>query len=259
MTEVLPIPSQPDGSFFNPFPLRRTASQSSLFLHQKTSYPTRSSEQKPTGGFENRFSSSLPSSAPSSPRITHFEHSAETSYTSTPSSLLSLDDEHSTEDDEEGQDDIAFPDYDDEKNLRQGSCLHVELDTDSESESESVSEAILTPPSSRPDTRLFLVNSGSSARPLRPKVVHETNSTEDDTAAKREPTSHVDYLSHSWAEEDIWASWRYIISNRKVFGNSMRLENAAWRSWTKSKYHFATIEPGQLNWYADPPPFFCFG
>lgn len=250
MTEVLPIPTHPDGSFFDTTPLRRTSSHTSLFLHSTTSYPTPSSALKPkypSSGFDNRVSTSLPSSAPSSPRLNQFGLSAQPSYTSTPSSILSLDDQCSTEDDEEEEEeDIIFPDYDDEKDFQQGSCLHLELELES--------ETVPTLPPLCPDTCPLSENTSSSAKPLRTKAVYEISSTEDDTAARREPTAHVDYLSHSWAEEDIWASWRYIISKRKVFGNSIRLENAVWRSWTKSKYQFTTIAPGQLNWYADPSP-----
>lgn len=262
MTEVLSIQPQPDGSFFNSNPLRRTSSQSSLFLHNPTSYSTSSSGLKPKltpSGFGNRFSTSLTSSAPSSPRISTLEHSAQPSYSSTPSSILSLDDQCSTEDDdeeEEGEEageeegeDMLFPDYDDEKNLHQGSCLHVDLELDSDSDSDS--EPVSALPRLRHDICPLSVKSRSSARLSRPKAIYETSSTEDDTAVRREPTAHVDYLSHIWAEEDIWASWRYIISKRKVFDNSIRLENAVWRSWTKSKYQFTTIAPGQLNWYAD--------
>lgn len=255
MTEILSIPTQPNGPFFNSNPLRRTSSQSSLFLHNTTSYPTSSSglKQKLTpSGFENRFSTSLTSSARSSPRINPFEHSTQPSYSSTPSSILSLDDQCSTEDDEEEEEeqeeeqDILFPDYDDDKNLHQGSCLHIDLELDSDSDSGSGSIPALPP--LRHDICPLSVKSRSSARLSRPKAIYETSSTEDDTAVRREPTAHVDYLSHIWAEEDIWASWRYIISKRKVFENSMRLENAVWRSWTKSKYQYTTIAPGQLNW-----------
>lgn len=266
MTEVLSIPTRREGSFFNPNPLRRTSSQSSLFSHHPTSYPTPSSTLKPrlsSSGFENRFSTSLPSSAPSSPRINPFEHSVQPSYTSTPSSILSLDDQCSTEDDEEEEDDedIAFPDYDDEKNLHQSSCPPLELALEPESESESDSDSDSAPALSplRHDTCPLSVNSRFSVKPSRLEAVYETSSTEDDTAVRREPTAHVDYLSHSWAEEDLWASWRYITSKRKVFTNSMRLENAVWRSWTKSKYQFTTIAPGQVNWYADPSLRLWFG
>lgn len=70
----------------------------------------------------------------------------------------------------------------------------------------------------------------------------------DDIAVRPEPTKHVDYLSHKWREEDVWSSWRHIVAKRKFYNNSPRLENASWRSWTKSKYQLRTILPEQLNW-----------
>jgi hypothetical protein len=39
----------------------------------------------------------------------------------------------------------------------------------------------------------------------------------DDTSIKQEPSQHVDYLSHDWREEDIWSSWRHILSQRKAY------------------------------------------
>lgn len=70
----------------------------------------------------------------------------------------------------------------------------------------------------------------------------------DDTAVRREPSRQVDYLSHDWREEDIWSSWRHIVSRRNVYGERSRLENASWRSWAKSKYRLKTVSPQTLNW-----------
>ncbi|KAF2397400.1 hypothetical protein EJ06DRAFT_481689 [Trichodelitschia bisporula] len=74
---------------------------------------------------------------------------------------------------------------------------------------------------------------------------------EDDTAIKVEPTRHVDYLSHEWREEDIWSSWRHVVSKRKLYGERSRLENAAWRTWTKQKNKLKTVSPHTLNWLKD--------
>jgi hypothetical protein len=73
--------------------------------------------------------------------------------------------------------------------------------------------------------------------------------TKDDTAASSSPRQNVDYLSYDWKKEDIWSSWRYIVSNRDQFGNSARLENASWRNWMKVKDNLKTISPDDLNWY----------
>ncbi|KAJ6150756.1 hypothetical protein N7470_007350 [Penicillium chermesinum] len=57
----------------------------------------------------------------------------------------------------------------------------------------------------------------------------------DDSSVEDEPSRHVDYLSHDWREEDIWASWRYVAARRNDYSNGPRLENASWRTWAKAK------------------------
>ncbi|CAK7269416.1 protein phosphatase regulator [Sporothrix epigloea] len=74
---------------------------------------------------------------------------------------------------------------------------------------------------------------------------------EDDTAVRAIPSRHVDYLSHNWKEEDIWESWKYIVSRRGDYSNSARLENASWRTWVKSKNKLKTVSPETLNWLKD--------
>lgn len=244
MTEVLSISSQPDGSgFFDTNPLRRTSSHTALFLHSPSSYARPSSVLKPNdppAGVESRMSASLPSSAPSSPRVNLFGLSAQPSYISTPSSSLSLDDQYSREDDDDDED-IVFPDYEDRRGVHDRAGLQREL------EPISIRSSFGTESEPPPPSPCI----SSPAKQSPPELSHQNSNTEDDTAVERVPTAHVDYLSHNWAEEDIWASWRYIVSKRKAYENSFRLENAVWRSWTKSKYQFKTIAPGQLNWYAD--------
>jgi hypothetical protein len=70
----------------------------------------------------------------------------------------------------------------------------------------------------------------------------------DDSVARSQPSRNVDYLSHDWKEEDIWSSWKLIVSQRKTYDNSVRLENASWRTWTKLKNKLKTISPECLNW-----------
>lgn len=70
----------------------------------------------------------------------------------------------------------------------------------------------------------------------------------DDTYVEEEPSRHVDYLSHEWREEDIWASWRYVTARRSTWNNGVRLENASWRTWAKAKHNLGTISPETLNW-----------
>jgi hypothetical protein len=71
---------------------------------------------------------------------------------------------------------------------------------------------------------------------------------EDDSAIRPQPSRLVDYLSHNWREEDIWASWRQLVSNRSAYHNGARLENVIWRSWMKKKNDLKTIDPAALNW-----------
>ena len=70
----------------------------------------------------------------------------------------------------------------------------------------------------------------------------------DDTSLEDEPSVHVDYLSHGWREEDIWSSWRYVVRKKNVYRNKVRLENASWRIWAKTKDNLGTISPESLDW-----------
>ncbi|KAH8783448.1 hypothetical protein F5883DRAFT_404230 [Diaporthe sp. PMI_573] len=71
---------------------------------------------------------------------------------------------------------------------------------------------------------------------------------EHDTAVRLQPSRHVDYLSHDWREDDIWSSWKYIVSKKGDYTNAARLENASWRSWMKVKNKLKTVSPETLNW-----------
>ncbi|KAF1989712.1 hypothetical protein K402DRAFT_326531 [Aulographum hederae CBS 113979] len=73
----------------------------------------------------------------------------------------------------------------------------------------------------------------------------------DDTEIKQQPSRHVDYLSHDWREEDIWASWKHIVANRGTYGSRSRFENASWRTWAKQKNRLKTVSPETLNWLKD--------
>ena len=109
----------------------------------------------------------------------------------------------------------------------------------------------LEAPASPPTGDSYTVSSneleGSSvaSTPVSPDVVPKGF---DDIAVQQAPSHHVDYLSHNWREEDIWASWKYVTSNRSEYPNADRLENASWRTWMKSKNRLKTISPEKLNW-----------
>lgn len=87
--------------------------------------------------------------------------------------------------------------------------------------------------------------------PLVAEPPHVAVVPADDSVVRHEPSRHVDYLSHDWKEEDIWASWRYMVGKRKVYSNAARLENASWRTWAKSKFKLRTVSPETLNWLKD--------
>jgi hypothetical protein len=74
--------------------------------------------------------------------------------------------------------------------------------------------------------------------------------TMDDIALSPAPLRHVDYLSHDWLEEDIWATWKRLVSRRKAQNVARRLENASWRAWTKVRLNLKTVAPETFNWYA---------
>lgn len=236
MTEVLSISAQPDRSSFfgRPGPLSRSSSRTSFLLQNSSSYSTSSPNIKSfyaDGTYDHQLPPSLHSSAPSTPRFARPEYSNQPSYTSTPSSSLSLEEQCSTD-----EEDILFPSYDDESDYVE----ELGQDLESHTNSEPVGSVTTTPPASV----------GFLARPCHPDLPDRQLTAGDDTELRREPTRHVDYLSQNWKEEDIWSSWRHLVAKRRVYTNSPRLENALWRSWTKSKYRLKTVSPDKLNWYA---------
>ena len=96
------------------------------------------------------------------------------------------------------------------------------------------------------------VSKESDAKSNASEGSHTTRSCQaqaaDDTSIEEEPSRHVDYLSHEWREEDIWASWRYVTARRSDYSNGVRLENASWRTWAKFKHDLRTISPEALDW-----------
>lgn len=98
--------------------------------------------------------------------------------------------------------------------------------------------------------------SAATSRPGTPPLLDRA---EDDINVRPQPSRHVDYLSHNWREEDIWESWKLIVSKKGEYSNAARLENASWRTWMKSKNKLKTVSPETLNWYVPrlpPPPLF---
>lgn len=234
MTQVISI-SQAEGHTAFGSPLRRSSSQSSFLLQHPPSYPRHSpyfGPRESTFGYDARLPTSEPSSAPSSPRFIQPEFSRQPSYISTASSL-SLNDNACDEDDS------YFPIYDD--------CLDESQDV----------EPPASPNVPEPTT--------ASQPPLytsalsRSHLFDPNQTTGDDMAIRNEPSRHVDYLSHTWKEEDIWASWRHVAARKHLYSNGPRLENASWRTWAKSKYRLNTTSPETLNWMKDHDVTWLYG
>ncbi|KAI9740387.1 MAG: hypothetical protein M1834_004967 [Cirrosporium novae-zelandiae] len=236
MTAVLPVHSlgslfSTDGpDSFSRIPLRRSSSHSSFINSNPSSFlDTRTKPTSVHAEYVSRAYSSTPSTAPSSPRLSQ---SSQPSYTSTPTSSLSLDNGLGF-----GEDDIQFPSYND------GCYLDTSLDDDEDAPCNSPTE-ILT--EEKPGFRDPFDEPLSKQNSTPPLVL-----AGDDTLLEHEPTRHIDYLSHDWTEEEIWSSWRHVVSRRGVYTNSIRLENAAWRSWAKKKHTLGTIMAETLNWMKD--------
>ncbi|OCF38454.1 hypothetical protein I317_07773 [Kwoniella heveanensis CBS 569] len=75
----------------------------------------------------------------------------------------------------------------------------------------------------------------------------------------RLPSICVDYLSHDWSEEDVWASWRNMTRHKHEIANGVRLENASWRTWQKQRNNLKTISPETLNWLKDSDVTWLYG
>ncbi|KAI5927766.1 protein phosphatase type 1 complex subunit Hex2/Reg1 [Camillea tinctor] len=233
------LPSE-DGLFASSA-LRRSHSQPKFNPKQSQNFHTSSSSSRITDLFHDTYDqqpvhivpSSGLSSAPSSPRALHAE-SPDASYTSTPATSLSLDGQC--------EDDLRIHPED--------PVILSEFDSNSYF---GPLEDLEPPPSPRTGDSYTVsptehTASANTSRPGSPDLLEHA---EDDTAVKHHPTQHVDYLSHNWKEEDIWSSWRYVVSKRRDFSNGSRLENASWRTWMKAKYKLKTVSPETLNWLKD--------
>ncbi|KAK3362102.1 hypothetical protein B0T24DRAFT_104361 [Lasiosphaeria ovina] len=237
--------SSEENNYFSSSTLRRSHSQPK-FVAKRSGFHTSASASRIADLYPDSkaFGDSAPSSAPSSPRGIRVE-STDLSCSSTPATSFSLasDSDSDSDDDEDGhlgsviseEQDIILPQYDDVGYLN-NSAGDVE------------------PPSS-PQTGLSYSsspndqdNSNTTSRPGSPDVLERA---EDDIAIRAQPSRHVDYLSHNWREEDIWSSWKHIVSRRGDYSNSARLENASWRTWMKSKNKLSTVSPETLNWLKD--------
>ncbi|RMD44149.1 hypothetical protein DV735_g950, partial [Chaetothyriales sp. CBS 134920] len=185
--------------------------------------------------YGRQYAASAPSSTPSSPSLTYSSFSRGPSYASTPASVVSISNrpqfDYATADD-----DMNFPDFD---------------------PTPAVQKDPYAPPKEASDDSLTRLAPTLLHDPLDP--AKELDLSKDDQAVNPEPTRHVDYLSHDWREEDIWASWSYIVHRRKEINNSTRLENASWRTWVKTKHGLKTVSPESLNWLKDCDTTWLYG
>ncbi|KAK3945299.1 protein phosphatase type 1 complex subunit Hex2/Reg1 [Diplogelasinospora grovesii] len=229
--------SSEESSYFSSATLRRSHSQPK-FVTKQSGFHTSSSASRISDLYSSpparHFLDSTTSSAPSSPQATHAE-STDLSCTSTPATNSSLASDCDEEEENFGsvtsEDHIHLPCYDDVDYYKQA-------------------EGLESAPSSRADhSHLASPNdqdeSTGTSRPGSPEACERA---EDDISLRPQPSRHVDYLSHNWREEDIWSSWKLIVSRRGDYANAARLENASWRTWMKSKNKLSTVSPETLNW-----------
>lgn len=220
--------SPEESNYFSSSPFHRSHSQPKFITHQ-TSCLESPSKSKNSSGFNTIISPTNPASflAPSPPRTLHANSTAPL-YASTPTSNILF---NASQEDQDDEDQIVFPSYHDVGYY--GQIEDLELPTSSWA--------------GDPYT-VSLTSNSTSTNLSRQESPDPVEYAVDDTSVQTQPFRHVDYLSHSWKEEDIWSSWKHIVSQRKAYDNSARLENASWRTWTKVKNKLKTVSPESLNW-----------
>lgn len=234
--------SSDDNSYFVSSPMRRSHS-STGFGASKNFHTSTSHLSNPYPTARSYTTDSTPSSAPSSPRTIHAD-SNDFSCASTPATNLSI---ASDFDDalglaESPEDHYMFPSFSHEKLF-----IHPEIHPDDNLEpppSPRTGDSYTVSPADNEEDE----SSTETSVPDTPELGEQGEHAEDDTAVSTRPSRQVDYLSHEWREEDIWSSWRYVVTRRGEFPNSARLENASWRTWMKAKNNLKTISPESLNW-----------
>lgn len=85
------------------------------------------------------------------------------------------------------------------------------------------------------------VNGGT----VTPALLHDDIELND---VKNAPREHVDYLTHKWDVDEISKSWKYVVLRRSAVADSIRLENASWRTWAQTKNNLKMLPADQLNW-----------
>ncbi|GAA5878547.1 hypothetical protein JCM16303_002118 [Sporobolomyces ruberrimus] len=139
------------------------------------------------------------------------------------------------------------------------------LDPSSSSPSDS-SNATGSQPSTPTSSTSSNHSSHSSVVPAYPYNVAMAPSSfgggpvpDDSEITTRLPSICVDYLSHDWAEDDVWTSWKAMTRHKSEIANGVRLENASWRTWAKQRGKLKTISPETLNWLKDSDVTWLYG
>jgi hypothetical protein len=223
------LSSAEENSYFSSSPLRRSHSQPK-FGTKRSGFQTSSSASRISDLYNQpreTFGESIASSSPPSSIAIHPE-SSDMSCVSTPSSNFSVASDCSEVDHLES---VAATQAV-SRHYGGGYFDHVE-------DSETPSPHNGNTSSNENET------STTASRPDSPELIDRAT---DDIAIRVQPSRHVDYLSHNWREEDIWSSWKLIVSRRGDYANAARLENASWRTWMKSKNKLSTVSPDTLNW-----------
>ncbi|KAF4781815.1 protein phosphatase type 1 complex subunit Hex2/Reg1 [Colletotrichum scovillei] len=231
--------SSEENTYFSSSNLRRSHSQPK-FVTKQASFHSTPAPSHISDVFADAkvYPDSAPSSAPSSPRTIHAE-STDLSCSSTPASNVSIasDCDDTLELAVHANDHFVIPHYGESGYFDQVEDLEAPT-------SPRTGDSYTVSPVDN-DTE------GNTSRPNTPEFILDVEHAEDDTAVRAQPSRHVDYLSHNWKEEDIWSSWKFIVSRRSEYSNAARLENASWRTWMKAKNHLKTVSPETLNWLKD--------
>ncbi|KAJ1658884.1 protein phosphatase regulator [Dispira simplex] len=69
----------------------------------------------------------------------------------------------------------------------------------------------------------------------------------------------VDYLSHIWDLDDLAESWKVVTREKYSLMDGIRLENASWRVWAKTRNSLRTVRPESLNWCKDNDVTWLYG
>lgn len=226
----------PNFEFFAPTAIRRSNSRHKLAEASPSYAPATPTLSNHSPSASKGFPDSASSTPYSSPRTVHAECS-DLSFASTPATNLSIASDLETFATDESLDEsFELPPFD-----------KAEIFSQPEFSPEGTLES---PPSPKAGDS-YTVSPGGleiSDNTLGPGSLECQEHAEDDTAVTYKPSRQVDYLSHDWKEEDLWASWSYVVTRRNEFGNGARLENASWRTWAKVKHNLPTVSPETLNW-----------